>query len=297
MLTPEASTSESYGSETNPMTWTITHQQAFTTDYTLAGGRAPWDYFFDTWLPSKGWTVTDDERGGIAQGDYPYTWAQSLWKGVQKTFTDALGDTKDVSYIVAVDLDDRHISYYQWDGTVGGGIDVASRYTNTTNANITSSSNPTTWRFLSSDQDTDHWMVFKDSNKIVSYSFPYSQVFLTSSNNQIMPALIRDNDSSAWLESGLDMYGRIGGETFALPAYLLTPNLTWGNATYYNSIAMNTMPDILMKVNGTTASKATLSATNPVSLLIDGTYYMDLAPSASVSYLLETGAADLGVWI
>ena len=297
MLTPEASTSESYGSETNPMTWTITHQQAFTTDYTLAGGRAPWDYYFDTWLPSKGWTVTDDERGGMVSGDYPYSYNICVFKGIQKTLTDALGNTKVISYIVVIDLNYRYVSWYLWDGTPGGGIDLSSAWVNTNNNSITSSSNPTTWRFLTSDQDTDHWMVLKDGDTIVSYFFPFAQVFLSSSNNEIVPSLIYDDSTYSWLGNSASMEGRIGGTTFKESAYLITPNFTWGHQSYYQTVAINTMPDMLLKVNGTTTSQARLQSNAPTSLLIDGTYYMDLAPSLSTSYLLETGNSDLGVWI
>lgn len=276
------------------MTWTIAHQQAYTTNQTVAGGRDPWDYFFDTWLPAKGWTVTN-ENGGLSSSNYPYGFTNAILKGVEKDLTDALGNTKTIRYVVALDFGYRYIVWFPWDGTVGGGVDPANYIANTSASMFPNGTY--NWRFLESDEDTDHWMVLLKNDTIVSYFFPYSQVFLESSDNQIVPSLIRGQTNFCWHDSTNGMYGKIGGSAFKNAAYLVTPNFTWGHYNYYDTIAINTMTDILLKVNGSSTSNANISANSPVSLLIDGTYYQDLAPAQSTSFLLKTGNSDLGVWL
>ena len=276
------------------MTWTIGYQDTYTTTQNLAGGRAPWDYYFDTWLVSKGWTVTN-ENGGMDANTYPYTFSETLFKGVEKTLTDALGNTKLIRYVVALTFNNRYVLTFPWDGTVGGGVDPAVYSVDASNANMTGLANQT-WRFLESDQDTDHWMIIKGSNAIVSYSFPFSQTVIATAGDDIVPNFIRNSNSKSWIGSTAAIYGIIGGSSFNYPAYIVSPNFIWAKDSYYNVTAINSMTDIFIKVNGTTTGTAALACSAPASLLIGSKYYMDLSPSAPVSYLIDTGLVDMGLF-
>ena len=277
-----------------PMTWTIGYQDTYTTTTTLAGGRAPWDYYFDTWLVSKGWTVTN-ENGGMDASTFPYNFSETLFKGVEKTLTDALGVTKLIRYVIALTFDSRYVSMFPWDGTVGGGVDPTDFWLDTSNSNLSAANNEV-WRFLESDEDTDHWMVQRGSNKILSYSFPFSQTILTVADDTTVPNFVRDSTSYSWIGKTNQLFAIMGGSSFSNPAYIVSPNFVWAANSYYDVSAINSMTDILVKVNGTVSASVSLGCSAPASLLIGSKYYMDLTPSASVSFLIDTGLVDLGLF-
>ena len=101
------------------MTWSLAYSQSFTTAGNLASGLGPWEYHFETWLPTKGWTISEDEDGGIGSG--PYGSTQSKFYGVEKTFTNAAGNTYDFKYIVELNFGFRYVIYYPWTGVAGAG--------------------------------------------------------------------------------------------------------------------------------------------------------------------------------
>jgi hypothetical protein len=276
------------------MTWSITHEQEYTT--TNAGNatdKEPWEYYFETFLPSKGWTVSAGETGGLDASNYPFSYNLAAFWGVSKTVTDALGNSHTRSFIVSVSFNYRYIIYWEWDGTAGGGIDVAARYDQANNYVVGGGTQ--TWRFLESDEDTDSWMVLTGNN-VTAFNFPPSQTFLASPLVDDFPSLTSYGTNWGWQNVPSQMYGRIGGQAFGGTVYLLTPNFSWGHSVNTSTVALNSNSDLLMKFDGTTSSNVAMSASSPASFAINGTYYMDLNPSASVSFVLRTGAVDFGLF-
>ena len=279
------------------MSWSIVHEQQYNQTTAVAPNAtnlAPWVYYFETFLPSKGWTVTADEQAGMVSGDYNLGVANSKFYGVQKTDTDALGNTHDRGWIIAINFSYRYVSYWEWDGTAGGGVaDFANRYDQANNFMIGSDYY---WRFMESDQDSDLWMVLLGDTSIGAFHFPTSQTFLAAPTIHNFPSLTSWDLKWRWQNSLDNIHGKIGGSAFEQECYLITPNFAWGHTNDTNTQALNSTNDLLMKFNGTKTANAQMNALGCASFEINGTYYLDLYPTALVSFVLETGTTDFGLF-
>ena len=99
------------------MTWslvnTITTQA---TSLDKAQLSAPFDYFYETFLPSRGWTVTAGEFAGNAVASQESAW------GLSKAFTFADGYTAIRNVIHEVEFSTGDMNVWDWTGSPGTGL-------------------------------------------------------------------------------------------------------------------------------------------------------------------------------
>lgn len=280
---------------TDPMTWTIAHTQTWTTGNTVATGLGPWEYHFETFLPSRGWTITEDEDGGIGTAGVMGSNASSKFYAVEKTFTNAAGATVDMKYIVELIFNYRYVAYYTWTGVAGEGASTSSVYTQTNNYSI-GQSGTSTYRWLQSDENQDSWMMCRGSDSLTAFSFPMSQAFVDF-DVSMTPSLTCQNANHMWWDaSNLPIYANLGGSSIMSASYILTPNFAWAKGSGNLTIALNDQQDILLKINGTNSGSESTTFSSGASLQIGAKYYFDLAPSSVTSLILDTGLVDFGAF-
>jgi hypothetical protein len=276
------------------MTWTIAHSQTFTTASSLALGLAPWEYHFETFLPTKGYTVTEDEMGGITTGAMG-TNAHSKFYGVKKTLTNAFGATYEFNFIIELIFNYRYIANYPWTGVAGEGADINDYVLNTSSTSV-GFNGTETWRWMETDESSDAFMALADGDRLCSHVFPASQIITSTMDPLVLPSLISHNNAHAWAQSIGAMYANLGGSNLAGDSYLLTPNFTWANSNNSGTVAVNDLSDMLLKINGTSSSSFNMAADSAASLQIGSKFYLDLYPSSSRSILLDTGLVDVGTF-
>ncbi len=276
------------------MTWTIAHTQTFTTAATLSAGLPPWEYHFETFLPTKGYTVTEDEMGAITTGVMG-TNANSKFYGVKKTLTNAFGATYEYNFIIELIFNYRYIATYPWTGVAGEGASTSDYLLFTSNGSV-GQTDTETWRWMETDESSDAFMVFADGDRLCSHVFPASQIITSTMEPELLPSLVTHDNAHAWAQSLGAMYANLGGSSLAGDSYLLTPNFTWANTTNAGTVAANDLSDMLLKINGTNSSSFTMGANSAASLQIGSKFYLDLYPLSSRSILLDTGLVDVGTF-
>jgi hypothetical protein len=276
------------------MTWSIAHTQTFTTSASLAGGLPPWEYHFETFLPAKGYTVTEDEMGGITSGVAGNN-SNSKFYGVKKTLTNAFGATYEYNFIIELVFSFKYIAYYPWTGVAGEGADISDHVLYTNNSSI-GFNGTETWRWMETDESSGAFMVFADGDKLTCNVFPASQIITSTMDPVVLPSLTTHNSAQAWAQATGGMYANLGGSNLAGDTYLLTPNFSWASSNNSLTVAVNDLSDMLLKINGTSSSSFNMTAFGAASLQIGSKFYLDLYPSSTRSILLDTGLVDVGTF-
>ena len=269
------------------MTWSIYHQADFDTssDYGLF-----WEYHFNTFLPTRGWTTTQ----GVPPGGSLTTSGYEVFQ-CSKTFTLPDATTVTKFYVYHMRTDFAQVTIYEWDGVNFGN---SSQQRNTpSNMGTVWGLNATrecTW--LVSDESTDAWIMFTNNNAyIAAAELPHAGWLGAEMPDWAYPSSTSSVAGEAAFVNGQQMQFHLGDSILG-GQYLLTNSFlysysTAGSLTY----SYNTLNDLYMKFNGTTNAQITMYADGASSVLVDGTYYLDLRPNSQNGFMLETGNTDLGV--
>lgn len=275
------------------MTWSLVNSLAVNaSSLNKTELEAPFIYFYETFLPSKGWAVTKDESGGASQ-----ITSSEQWYGLSKSFTFADGYTVTRHMLHEIEYASSDIVVYGWDGTPGAGqgstLFSDSTWTNGLRSGLTN------WHFLASDEDLDAWCVFANKG-LVYWSHPSTGLFSKVADsfrfNQLGPLVCQESSGAGWVAAigNSPMYSGFGPALYG-QGYLMTPAFSYMSSANSDLVGMNTVPDTYQRITNTTVSYRILSSQFPSSVLIDGEYYLDLYPAEAQSLMLNTGATDLGV--
>lgn len=84
-------------------------------DQYVGTGNNPdaWKYFFETFLPTVGWTVTLTDQ---ASANPPSANTSNHWYFLKKTLTFTDGTTDTISYALQIEMGARRHRWYAWDG-------------------------------------------------------------------------------------------------------------------------------------------------------------------------------------
>jgi hypothetical protein len=250
-------------------------------------------YFYETFLPTRGWTVTPSEFGGNSLNSEEEAW------GISKDFTFADGVTITRNLIHEVEYSQGDMNVWDWDGTPGAGIG-SMRFADTTWIHgLRSGVN--NYHFLASDENLDSWCVIANK-RLIFWSHPSDGMYTQGATDTqrfnalgLMACFDVERGVVTFSGSGVYMYhGQ--GNTFYLPAYLMTPAFSfYGTSGGTHVVGQNTATDLYSRFTNSTNAHAVMACEYPSSVLIDGDYYLDLWPASTGSLLLKTGATNLGV--
>ncbi len=280
------------------MTWSIV--QSFTTQaasYNKTDLEPPHVYFFETFLPTRGWSVTPGETGG---GGFSST-VEGMW-GLSKAFTFADGTTLTRNLIIELEYGSSDVVVYGWTGVPGEGRGSSLASDQGWDGGLKIGLN--NFHILASDENPDSWCMF-GGKKLIYWSHPSTGMYQTSVTDAErfralgMIACMEGASSGMGYPVSAVNYGTMyhgHANSFSASAYLMTPAFSF----FYNSqgadaFGQNASPDTYSRFTNTIAAYSAIGSINPSSVLIDGDYYLDLLPSNVGSIMLKTGATDLGV--
>ena len=276
------------------MTWSLVNTiSTSATSLTEAELGAPFTYFYETFLPSRGWTVTANESGGATQTNDEGHW------GISKAFTFADGVTITCNRLHEVEYLATDMHTYEWDGTPGAGKG-ASVFNDTTWAHglRTGINN---YHFLASDADLDSWCVIANK-RLIYWSHPVGGMYMQGGTDLQrlyslgLMACYEANQGVVSFNTGTSYMHHGQGGSFYLPAYVMTPSFTYfGTSSANTVIGQNTASDVYSRFTNTSTAYGLLACEFPSSVLVDGDYYLDLWPAYTSSLMLKTGATNLGV--
>lgn len=141
---------------------------------TANGNAVGWKYFYETFLPTVGWTVTLCADNSASP---PSAYNSNHWYFLKKTltFTDGTTDTIAFVYKWEPSPDDLHV--YSWDGVLATNDSSDPQYgrgttdfCNDTNNVIMQGSNPGVWDIWK-DDDSDAWFWLKNG-RFIGIWFP-----------------------------------------------------------------------------------------------------------------------------
>lgn len=276
------------------MTWSIVHDVTYDTTVT-ADKLDGWVYYMETYLPSKGYTVSVGETAGVGSVN-----SNEEWYGVSRTYTSFAGDGQSYTHYYVVELEGQYadITVWNWDGTPGGGSSSVQYGNSSYTSFIPSNTNSSRWIILESDQDTEHWCVFVDGSLLAfnvnkDLFFPGVDRDVTTLTNVVAdpstgsPYFTVQGGSSTYSMGGCIP----GGNTTVLTggAYYFGTQMGWGGgARFFGFMDKN---DIALRLTGSGVPYATLrsSSYQCKTFEIDGEYWLDMAPSLSASMMINTG--------
>ena len=280
------------------MTWSVIHSEAF--DTTVSNGRTlPWIYLADTFLPSRGWTVTGSqaspETGGAGTAS-----ASEVWRGFEKTLTLGDGTTFDEKLIVEWEPYSNDIMMFGWDGTPGSG---ATDYVARSDGNGWPSTDSTTrtYYYCGSDQHDDAWMMIADG-EVMAFNLPY--------NGHLYDSLA-DRHRWVWGSSSGGSPVISMSTTPGFPASPVIPDAragysqTYGNVSIFTphwymtdgtnnnfTLSHNTLNDVYLKVNQDNSLDAGFGTTNPLVIQVGSNYYLDFNNTNQSSMVFDFGTVN-----
>lgn len=271
------------------MTWSLV--QSFTTTATSlnkADLSAPHTYFFETFLPTRGWTVTADETGG---GSYNNT-SEGMW-GISKDFTFADGSVVNRSHIIELEYTFSDALVYDWTGVAGEGRGTNRLSDTSWDHGIKTGS--VNYHILASDENQDAFCMFGNKS-LIYYSWPSTGIYLS---NVLDSEKLYSLGNLVCIDSsgvGSSLHYQGFGQSFYKTSYMLTSAFgLYTNVNGSGAYGQNVVPDTFSRMTNTTTAYGRIDGSNPSSVLIDGDYYLDMYPASDQSLLLKTGATDLGV--
>ena len=278
------------------MTWslvnTITNEA---TTLNRASLTSVFTYFYETFLPTRGWTVTPREFGGNSISTEEDAW------GISKDFTFADGVTVTRNLIHEVEYTVADMNVWDWDGTPGAGRGTQLFSDTTWTHGLRSGLN--NYHFLASDENLDSWCVIANK-RLIFWSHPSDGMYTQGATDkarffalgllacfEAQQGIVTFSSSSAYMYHGQ-------GNSFYLPAYLMTPAFSFfGNTVAGFVVGQNTCSDVYSRFTNSTTAYSSMAGEFPSSVLIDGDYYLDLWPANTGSLMLKTGATNLGVLV
>ena len=265
------------------MTWSVAHTATYSLSTgSLSSQSTPWRYHFETFLPSRGWTVRR------CDGTEGYVWLDHANEDAfqcHKQFTNFDGTTFD------------HYSVYEFEYNVGdlNVYEANSDYTTLTTRyadptwDAYESGNKTAY-WLVSDQDDDAW-IFIMGGLMKGMNLGVSGYWFAPTWSQY-PALVGEN-----------MYMSAGGNFI----YAGFPNSAQSNSFLMTNMwlqhfgstssifAHNTLADTYHRINGVTVTYTQPNINSAASALIGGRYYLDLNPSKPQGLMLDMDQTNLGI--
>jgi len=277
------------------MTWSIVHDKTFDTSTTGLKLKG-WEWYMETYLPTKGYVVSNDETGGVGGiGNY------EKWYGVQKTYSSFAGDGIGYThgYIVELEGSTSDIGVWDWDGTPGGGAG-ANMYNNSSYTQYipTSSVVSSRWIVMESGENPEYWLVFVDGNLLA----------FNVDKDKFLPGVDRNAtvQTNVIASQGAPYMSKTGGNTpsimgGAIPGTSTSAFLS-SQVTYFSTqfglayvsqfYGFMNQPDIALRLTGSTAPSTGLTSSNYEcrTFEIDGEYWLDFDPGSDGSLLIKTGA-------
>ena len=172
------------------MTWSIYHQADFDTSQSANYG-AFWEYHFNTFLPTRGWTTTQGQpaNGSLATNGYEIFQCS-------KTFTLPDTTTKTQHYVYHFRPGFGTVTIYEWDN-----VDFAASSSQRAAINSMStvwaigSVRECTW--LVSDESPDAWIMLSNNRYVAATELPTAGWLGTDMPDYAYPGSISDRRSRA----------------------------------------------------------------------------------------------------
>ena len=271
------------------MAWTNVYSQNFSqTGTSKSAARPPFVYFFETFLPTMGWTVTDGHSTASGQTNASDT-AEDWW-ACSYTGLDFQGNSYTENIIYEFEYSSEDINVWSWDGVAGSGGGTLL-YTDT-NYSLYTNDGDRKWNIFTSDSRPDTFILVINQ---------YIQAMWFGGMDCIYDTW--DKDGFAWFPdttAGIRMRGSsyvyfgMGGTTFNSSKNLITSLFSMYGSTSSGGFGVNVIPDILMRYTATTTSyMASHGGTGtPTVVQFDGRNYIDYGFGNQVGLMLDTGSND-----
>lgn len=276
------------------MAWSIAHDLTFDLN---ADRSSAWSWYFNTYLPTKGFVVSPNESGGRTQG------GSELWTGFEKTYANGPGNNG-IPYthrwIVKLEYTQGDYLAYSWDGVPGSpGNNVVLANQNNYTVYMPTSNASTRWIVMETDLDSEGFMVFVDGNLLAKHNG--TQVYWPNVNTDRLfntvsyaahsicsPYFGTLNLSAGSIQQGGHITGYSGG--YLNGSYQVISDQFSGPLSTA-TVGIFDQDDIAIKLNGSTVHYGYLSCKNYAcsTFTIDGDYWLDLGPAESLSFLFKTG--------
>ena len=126
------------------------------TSNTTHSGHLGWKYFFETFLPTVGWTVTLCNNNSA---NPPTSMHTDHWYFMKKTLTFTDGTTDDISFVYNFQPQATDLHIYSWDGVLATNDSSNAQFGRGSTDHYSDTSNQTT-----SLGTTNHFEIWKDDN-------------------------------------------------------------------------------------------------------------------------------------
>lgn len=272
------------------MAWTVASDQTFNHDGTVANERQWAVYHFETFLPSKGWSILPGEDGGSGLGGGSN---EDVW-GCSKTITTLDGSTATAHYIVELEYQFTDLAISDWTGVPGegyGSILVLNSSFDPFRRNAGSSR----YIWLESDQNPDAWVLIAD-NKMIGGFFGTAGYIESADPGFVTYPLTEGDYSMPYTSSSNGFYAGLSNFLSADNQFLIVPSWVYfkdSNAQTF--VGYNTMTDVLVRMTDTNLGAYYIRGITPQTVEIGGKYYVDLAPSNEVGIMLDMDTTDIGL--
>ena len=245
------------------MTWSLVNTiNTEATTINKAELSAPFTYFYETFLPSRGWAVTPDEFGGSATSSEEQAW------GLSKSFTFADGYTATRNLIHEIEYTSIDINVWSWDGTPGAGLGSQIFVDSSWNHALRSGVN--NYHFLASDEDPDSWCVIANK-RLIYWSHPSTGMYMTgATDDQRFHALgmmvcYEQTQGYVSFNASTNFMFHGQGNGFYLPAYVMTPAFSYfGTASGNSTVGQNTQPDVYSRFTNTATAYGLMTPRVPL---------------------------------
>ena len=189
-----------------------------------------------------------------------------------KTFTNFDGTTETHYVVYELEYDQGDIVVWRWDGSDHTTLEYV--FGDTNYSYFMSSTRRGYW--LVSDEDQDAWLWYYAGTVIAGYMPDSGRVHIPDYNerfaliNEGSPKTLNNTNNYAGLDSANQRASYYMGNQWCLKL-----------AGSGGLAAVNELTDTYFRMNGTTTSYSSLGGSSSASVLIDGTYYLDLYPGSS----------------
>lgn len=277
------------------MTWSIVHDLTFDLN---ADRSSAWSWYFNTYLPTKGFVVSPNESGGRTQN------GNELWTGFEKTYANGPANNGlpyTHRWIVELEYTQGDYLAYSWDGVPGSpGTNVTIANQGSYNIYLPNSAATTRWIIMETDQDPEGFLVFVDGNLLAKHNG--TQVYWPNVNTDRIfnsvsyaayssgtPYLGDPNNSASLSYQGGHIAGYNSGYLNG-DYQLISTQFSGPLAT--STVGMFDQDDIAMRMGGSNVHYGNVRCRDYgcSTFTIDGDYWLDLVPGANASFLFKTGA-------
>lgn len=270
------------------MAWTNVYSQNYAqTGTSKSAMRPPFVYFFETFLPTVGWTVTDGHS--TASGLTNATDTAEDWWACSYTGLDFQGNSYTEHLIYEFEYSTEDINVWSWDGVAGSGAG-ALLYTDT-NYTLYTNDGSRKWNIFTSDAKTDAF-VLTINNYIQAMWMGLDCIYDSWNKDGI--AWFADTTAGVRLRSSGYVYFGMGGSSFNSSKNLITSLFGMHGSTAGSAFGVNLLPDVLARYTATTTSYLAShgGAGTPTVVQFDGRNYIDYGFGNSQGVMLDIGTND-----